>query len=57
MLLERPGEVITREELQARLWPTDTFVGFDEGINTAIRYAANCPSHYRNEKEELQRSH
>src|SRR5271163_3242788 len=37
MLLERPGEVITREELQARLWPTDTFVGFDEGINTAIR--------------------
>jgi DNA-binding winged helix-turn-helix (wHTH) protein/tetratricopeptide (TPR) repeat protein len=37
VLLERPGEVITREELQARLWPTDTFVGFDEGINTAIR--------------------
>ena len=37
MLLERPGEVITREELQARVWPVDTFVGFDEGINTAIR--------------------
>src|SRR5271167_4007139 len=37
MLLERPGEVITREELQTRLWPADTFVGFDEGINTAIR--------------------
>src|SRR5271169_3957272 len=37
MLLERPGEVIAREELQARLWPADTFVGFDEGINTAIR--------------------
>jgi DNA-binding winged helix-turn-helix (wHTH) protein/tetratricopeptide (TPR) repeat protein len=37
ILLERPGEVFTREELQARLWPTDTFVGFDEGINTAIR--------------------
>ena len=37
MLLERPGEVVTREELQARLWPTDTFVSFDEGINTAIR--------------------
>jgi eukaryotic-like serine/threonine-protein kinase len=37
MLLERPGEVITREELQARLWPADTFVGFDEGINTTIR--------------------
>jgi TolB-like protein/DNA-binding winged helix-turn-helix (wHTH) protein/Flp pilus assembly protein TadD len=37
MLLERPGEVITREELQARIWPADTFVGFDEGINTAMR--------------------
>jgi DNA-binding winged helix-turn-helix (wHTH) protein/tetratricopeptide (TPR) repeat protein len=37
VLLEHPGEVITREELHSRLWPTDTFVGFDEGINTAIR--------------------
>src|SRR6202142_4738919 len=37
MLLERPGEVVTRQELQARLWPADTYVGFDEGLNTAIR--------------------
>jgi DNA-binding winged helix-turn-helix (wHTH) protein len=37
MLLERPADIIPREELQARLWPADTFVGFDEGINTAIR--------------------
>jgi len=37
MLLERPGEVVTREQLQARLWPADTYVGFDEGLNTAIR--------------------
>ncbi len=37
MLLERPGEIITREELQANLWPADTFVSFDESINTAIR--------------------
>ncbi len=37
LLLERPGEVVTREELQTRLWPADTYVGFDEGINTAIR--------------------
>jgi Tol biopolymer transport system component/DNA-binding winged helix-turn-helix (wHTH) protein len=37
ILLERPDEVITREELQARLWPADPFVGLDEGINTAIR--------------------
>ena len=37
VLLECPGEVVTREELQARLWPADTYVGFDEGLNTAIR--------------------
>jgi len=37
VLLECPGEVVTREQLQARLWPADTYVGFDEGLNTAIR--------------------
>ena len=37
ILLERPGEVVTREQLQAQLWPADTYVGFDEGLNTAIR--------------------
>jgi TolB-like protein/DNA-binding winged helix-turn-helix (wHTH) protein len=37
VLLERPGKVVTREDLQARLWPADTYVGFDEGLNTAIR--------------------
>jgi Tol biopolymer transport system component/DNA-binding winged helix-turn-helix (wHTH) protein len=36
MLLERPGEVVTREELQQRLWPDGTFVDFDHGLNTAI---------------------
>ena len=36
MLLERPGEVVTREELQKKLWPADTFVDFDHGINKAI---------------------
>jgi DNA-binding winged helix-turn-helix (wHTH) protein/Tol biopolymer transport system component len=37
LLLERPGEVITREELQSKLWPADTFVDFDHGLNAAIR--------------------
>ncbi len=37
ILLECPGEVVTREQLQGRLWPADTYVGFDEGLNTAIR--------------------
>jgi TolB-like protein/DNA-binding winged helix-turn-helix (wHTH) protein/Tfp pilus assembly protein PilF len=36
MLLERPGELVTREDLQQRLWPTDTFVDFDHGVNAAI---------------------
>ncbi len=37
MLLERPGEVVTREELKQRLWPVDTFVDFDHSLNTAIK--------------------
>src|SRR5258708_17361817 len=36
-LLEKPGEVVTREELQKRLWPADTFVDFDHSLNAAIR--------------------
>jgi DNA-binding winged helix-turn-helix (wHTH) protein len=37
MLLERPGEVVTREELHGRLWNSDTFVDFDHGLNAAIK--------------------
>ena len=37
MLLEHPGQLISCEELQASLWPADTYVSFDEGLNTAIR--------------------
>jgi TolB-like protein/DNA-binding winged helix-turn-helix (wHTH) protein len=36
MMLERPGEVVTREELRSRLWSADTFVDFDVGLNNAI---------------------
>lgn len=36
-LLERPGEVVTREELQKRLWSADTFVDFDHSLNAAVR--------------------
>jgi len=35
-LLERPGEVLTREELRARLWPADTFVDFDHGLSSSV---------------------
>ena len=36
MLLEHPGEVVTREELRSRLWQEETFVDFDHSLNVAI---------------------
>src|SRR5215467_16126835 len=36
MLLERPGELVAREEIQKRLWSADTFVDFDHGLNNAV---------------------
>jgi TolB-like protein/DNA-binding winged helix-turn-helix (wHTH) protein/tetratricopeptide (TPR) repeat protein len=36
LLLERPGDVVTREDLRQRLWPADTFVDFDHGLNSAV---------------------
>ena len=37
MLLDRPGELVSREELRHRLWAQDTFVDFDAGLNAAVR--------------------
>ena len=37
MLLARPGELVTRDELQKKLWPADTFVDFDRSLNAAIK--------------------
>src|SRR5882672_717399 len=37
LLLEHPGDVVTREELRQKLWPADTFVDFDTGLNSAIK--------------------
>src|SRR5437870_7439475 len=37
ILLERTGEVATREEIRGRIWPADTFVDFDQGLNNAIK--------------------
>ncbi len=36
LLLERPAEVVLREELRARLWPEDTFVDFEHSLNAAV---------------------
>jgi TolB-like protein/Tfp pilus assembly protein PilF len=37
MLLERPGRVVTREDLQKKLWPADTYVDFEHSLNTAVK--------------------
>jgi serine/threonine-protein kinase len=38
LLLARPGEVVSRDELQKQLWPADTFVDFDRGLNKAVNH-------------------
>lgn len=42
MLLEKPRELVTREELRQRLWASDTFVDFDHGVNTTINQLRNA---------------
>lgn len=42
LLLERPQDLVTREELRERLWASDTFVDFDHGMNTAINQLRNA---------------
>src|SRR5215471_13787687 len=37
LLVERQGELVTREEIRQKLWPANTFVEFDDGLNTAIK--------------------
>lgn len=42
MLTERPGKLVTREELRNKLWPADTFIDFDNGLNSAILRLRNA---------------
>ena len=37
MLLAKPGEVVTREELQKQIWPADTFVDFEQGLYNSVK--------------------
>src|SRR5207342_595747 len=37
ILLEQPGQIIAREELRQKIWPSDTFVDFDHGLNNAVK--------------------
>ncbi len=46
MLIERPGDVVTREEIQARLWPSGRIVEFEHSIGTAIKKLAPVFSMY-----------
>src|SRR5450755_1165323 len=43
LLLERPGEIVTREELTRKLWPDNTFVDFERGLNKAINKLREAP--------------
>ncbi|MBI3474397.1 MAG: winged helix-turn-helix domain-containing protein [Acidobacteria bacterium] len=42
VLLEASGELVTREELRSKLWPDDTFVDFDHGLNSAVQRLRDC---------------
>jgi TolB-like protein/DNA-binding winged helix-turn-helix (wHTH) protein len=58
MLLENPGEIVTREELRQRLWHSETFVDFDQGLNTAmmrLRHALEATANSANYIETLPR--
>jgi len=44
MLLESPGELVSRDELRAKLWAEDTFVDFDHGLNSAVQRLRDCLS-------------
>jgi DNA-binding winged helix-turn-helix (wHTH) protein len=37
ILLQHPGDIVTREELREQLWPADTFVDFDHSLNAAVK--------------------
>ena len=43
VLLETQGELVTREELRAKLWANDTFVDFDHGLNSAVQRLRDLP--------------
>ncbi len=44
MLLESPGEMVTREELRSRLWPENNYMDFDHGLNSAVQRLRDCLS-------------
>ena len=55
-LLERPGEVVTREELVRRLWPDGTFVDYERGLNAAVTRLRQALSDSAETRAMLRRS-
>jgi DNA-binding winged helix-turn-helix (wHTH) protein len=56
LLAERQGQVVTREELKKHLWPEDTFVDFETGLNTAVSKLRDALSDHA-ENPSLHRNH
>jgi Tol biopolymer transport system component/DNA-binding winged helix-turn-helix (wHTH) protein len=54
VLLSRPGELVTREELRNRLWPTDTFVDFNHSLNAAVNKLREALSDSANEPRYIE---
>ena len=57
ILLEHSGEVVTRDELRQRLWPADTFVDFDTGLNSAIKKLRDVLSDSADEPRYIETLH
>jgi DNA-binding winged helix-turn-helix (wHTH) protein len=49
ILLEKPGEIVPRKELQQKIWPSDTFVDFDHGLYNAIKRLREALGRFRRE--------
>ena len=57
ILLEHAGEVVTRDELRQKLWPADTFVDFDTGLNSAIKKLRDVLSDSADEPRYIETLH
>jgi hypothetical protein len=57
MLLERPGQVVTRDKLRQRLWSSDTFVDFALSLNSAVRKLREALGSQRNTPRSSRRCH
>lgn len=57
ILLEHSGDVVTRDELRQKLWPADTFVDFDTGLNSAIKKLRDVLSDSADEPRYIETLH